>query len=150
MIVHTHDLGTYLYGAVGAKLALFPKVIHGEHGGVLQPLGSRPKYLIAYRYLSYITQMIHTTSKDLKHELAHMTQINPKKVVAILNGVELDKFKKIYNPDIRKILAIEPDDFVIGTVSRLASVKNFELLIQVIPEINRTGLYPKVLFVGDG
>jgi sugar transferase (PEP-CTERM/EpsH1 system associated) len=150
MIVHTHDLGTYLYGAVGAKLALLPKVIHGEHGAVLQPSGSRPKDLVAYRYLSYITKVIHTTSDDLKRQLVRMTQIDDRKVIAILNGVEIDKFKKESNTNIRKTLAIETDDFVIGTVSRLAPVKNFELLIRVIPEINRTGLYPKVLFVGDG
>jgi len=150
MIVHTHSVGTYLYGAIGAKLAWMPRIIHGEHGDLHQPSGSRPIDINIRRYLSHITDVIHTVSADLKNSLVRMTGIKPEKIVTILNGVELDKFKIAQNPQLRKILGIGMKDLVIGTVSRLSPVKNFELLIQVIPEINHTGLYPKVLFVGDG
>jgi len=150
MIVHTHDLGTYLYGAIGAKLALGPKIIHGEHGGLLQPSESRPKDLMLRRCLSYVTDVIHTMSADLKHALVRMTRINPKKIITILNGVELEKFKRVPNSRLRTMLGIGSEEFVIGAVSRIAPVKNFELLIRVIPEVNRAGIYPKVLFVGDG
>ena len=150
MIVHTHELGTYLYGTVGAKLALRPRIIHGEHGGLLQSSESRKKYLIVRRCLSYVTDVIHTMSADLKHALAHMTRINPGKIVTILNGVESEKFGRTSSSRSRVMLGIEPEVFVIGTVGRLSPVKNFELLIRIIPKLNHIGIHPKVLFVGDG
>jgi len=150
MIVHTHDFGAYFYGAIGAKLALNSKIIHGEHGDLVLSSGPRPKDIIIRRYLSHITDVIHTVSVDLKNNLVRMTEINPEKIVPILNGVELEKFKVSRNQNLRKSLGIEPNDFVIGRVSRLVPEKNFELLIHVISEINKVGIYPKVLFVGDG
>jgi len=150
MIVHTHNFGTYLYGAIGAKLAWGPKVVHGEHGSLLQPSEGKPKDLIIRRYLSYVTDVIHTMSADLKHALVRMTMINPKKIITILNGVELEKFKRAPNPRFRVMLGMQLEDLVIGSTGRIAPVKNFELLIRVIPEVNRAGIYPKVLFVGDG
>lgn len=150
MIVHTHNVGTYLYGAIAAKLLSRVKLVHGEHGDLLQPSGCRWRDLTIRRCFSYMTDMIHTVSADMRHTLICMVRVNPRKAVAILNGVELEKFDKMSVSQCRRTLGIGSNEFVIGTVGRLSPVKNFELLIQVIPELNRAGIYPKVLLVGDG
>ena len=150
MIVHTHNFATYLYGALGAGFALSPKVIHGEHGSLLQPPDGQPRHLVIRRYLSCITAAFHTVSADMRNALIRMTGIEPSKIVTILNGIDLAKFRKTPGSITRMLLGIQPEELVIGTVGRLAQVKNYELLIQAISEASHAGVHPRLLFVGDG
>lgn len=147
-IVHAHGLATQLYGVIGALLARVPIVVNGEHGGIFQE-GGRVRLYVARKLLSYFTKVIHTTSSDLRENLVRLTWINREKVVPILNGVELDRFRKI--PNVREGYHFcEAEDMIIGYVGRLEPVKNCSLLLKAIPRVKEQVPRLKVLIVGNG
>lgn len=79
-----------------------------------------------------------------------------KKDMAIIpSGIDLKRFdlnnidSKIIE-DIRKKYSIDEDDFVIGTVGRVASEKQFNKIIENMPELIKINSKVKIMLVGTG
>lgn len=72
--------------------------------------------------------------------------------VVIKNGIELDKFKFSIETRnrIRKTLALETDEIVIGFVGRLEPQKNVFFLLDVVKKIQQKNSKVKLVAVGDG
>jgi sugar transferase (PEP-CTERM/EpsH1 system associated) len=159
-IVHTRNLAALETQVLGL---LMPgcKRVHGEHGRDMNDLnGSNRKYNTLRRFLSPLIHRFIAVSQDLSQWLADTVRIPAEKVVQIYNGVDTARFAPQANqPGDGK--AELPDNFrpqsnrvVIGTVGRLAAVKDQQLLLTALHQLQteRPALRDtlRLMIVGDG
>lgn len=149
-VIHTHGWGGgFLSGVVGAKIAGVPVVIHGEHGTLYI---DKKRRAIAQKLLFNFTDKVITVSNDLKYQLIKNLRIKPSKIVPIINGVDTKKFKPDFNTAVSKKieLKLEKECFIVGTVGRLVSIKDYETLIYAAKTVLSKIPNTKFVFVGDG
>ncbi len=146
-IVHTRNAEAFFYGFVGAKLAGVPALVHSEHG---RSFNDRQLRLTAQRVMTRFTTAVFTVSAQLKSDLVRYTGIPPGTIDVLHNGVDLDRFVS-HDADARnaqrEAWGVGPGDLVIGSVGRLAAVKNHALLLRAVAG---AGLPAYVVLVGDG
>lgn len=146
-IVHTRNAEAFFYGFVAAKFAGVPALVHSEHG---RSFDDRPLRLAAQRWLTRFTDAVFTVSAQLKSDLVRHTAIPPAAIEVLHNGVDLDRFA-LRDPRARQARrdswGVGADDPVIGTVGRLAPVKNQELLLRAVAASNSNA---HVVIVGEG
>ena len=155
-IIHTRNLAALEMQAIGL-LVPGARAVHGEHGRDIYDLdGSNRRYQMLRRLLSPLIRRFITVSQDLRNWLVDSVGIDASKVVQIYNGVDSGRFV----PEARSRRELAPAGFlddasvVIGTVGRLAEVKNqlslveaFARLVDDAPERRAT---LRLLLVGDG
>ena len=155
-IVHTRNL-TSLEMQILTLLLPGVKRVHGEHGRDVNDLdGTNKKYNYLRKLLRFFIHRYITVSKDLEHWLKETIKVPEPKVRQIYNGVDSEKFHP--NQALRRQLTpggfLSNDSIVVGTVGRIAEVKNQKLLVdgvkclvQARPEL-RENL--RLVLVGDG
>ena len=149
-IVHTHGWGGGLFsGVLGARLAGVTIVIHGEHGTLYV---DKKRRILAQKFLFLLVDRIITVSEDLKKQLIRYFKIEPEKVIAIINGVDTGKFQP--NPSSalikRRELNLKEDEFMVGSVGRLVSIKDYQTLLYAAKEVINRLPNVKFMLVGDG
>lgn len=146
-ILHTRNFAT-LELQLLAWLAGVHGRVHGEHGWDVQDLdGSKRKYRIARRVLSFFVQRFIALSRDLERYLLRDVGIEAHKLVQIYNGVDTERFGAV---DGRRLTTT----IVIGTVGRMKAVKNQTLLCKAFIALlaRRPDLIGKISLklIGDG
>ncbi len=157
-IVHSRNLAALEAQWVSL---LVPRVkrVHGEHGRDISDLdGSNWKYRAFRRFMRlFITRYI-AVSKDLARWLEEAIGVNPSRLQQIYNGVDLKRFtpqsKALGADQIPPGFPSADQRLVIGTVGRLAEVKDQSLILQAVanllqqrPELGKT---LRVVIVGEG
>jgi sugar transferase (PEP-CTERM/EpsH1 system associated) len=167
-IVHTRNLAALETQVLGL---LFPgcKRVHGEHGRDVSDLdGSNRKYQWLRRLLSPLIHRYIAVSQDLADWLVSTVRIAPGKVTRIYNGVDHSRFLPRFGAEgssaiqrLRTSLPGMPASFlpdagcrVVGTVGRLAAVKDQQSLIRALAHILRESPQRRqalrCIIVGDG
>ena len=154
-VVHSGNWGTMLEGVVSAKLARIPVTIYMEQGKELSDVRmekwGRKKRNILKKMLSCGVDQIVTVSEDLKNELITDTGIKPGKVISIPNSVPLiDRRNKEEGKRMLNALGVPDNNCLIGTVGRHSTVKNYQFLIQSIPQVLKELPDAQFVFIGDG
>ncbi|MEW6620697.1 MAG: GT4 family glycosyltransferase PelF [bacterium] len=150
-IVYTHNWGTLCEGVIGARLAGVPIVIHQEHGTVIDVVKSKKIRFWAQRFIFNFVDQITTVSESLRKLMIDSLGINEKKIITILNGVDLDRFKNNINKnEERKKLGLSVDEPVIGTIGRFVPVKDHKTLLFSMLDIKNEVPGIKLLLIGDG
>jgi len=142
-IVHTRNAEPFFYGIVAARLAGVPVVIHSEHGRTFpeKPLRARVQ-----RLLLSGANAAFSVSERLKQDLVRELGVSPARFEVIHNGVDIERFRSAPGTGDRRLSAA---DVVIGSVGRLAPVKNYPLLLRAMARL--PALPPsRLLLVGDG
>lgn len=155
-LIHTRNLAALEMQAVAL---LSPRIrrVHGEHGRDIYDLdGSNPKYRLLRKALNRVVHRYITVSEDLRGWLVDSIGISSRRVRRIYNGVDPQRFF----PRTGRRVDLFPDSFladdaiVVGTVGRLAEVKDqgsllhaVHLLVQREPAL-RDRL--RLAVVGDG
>lgn len=154
-ILHTHTAKAGALGRLAAGKYGIPVVVHTFHGHVLKgefgPIKSEIFRRIE-RYLAKWTDKLIFISETGRDELVAMRVAPPEKFAVVYVGLELEKFRdaKKSRGRIRAELGLAEEDFLVGMVARLASIKNhhefLEAARRILPE------YPKIHFalIGDG
>ena len=142
-IVHTRNAEPFFYGMVAARLAGVPVVIHSEHGRTFpeKPLRARVQ-----RWLLSGASAAFCVSERLKEDLVRELGVSPERFEVIHNGVDIERFRSARCSGERR-----PADVgvVIGSVGRLAAVKNYPLLLEALARL--PALPPaRLLLVGEG
>ncbi|MBI5256415.1 MAG: TIGR03088 family PEP-CTERM/XrtA system glycosyltransferase [Burkholderiales bacterium] len=154
-IVHTRNLAA-LEATVPAWAAGVPVRIHGEHGRDVDDIdGSSRKYQWMRRaYRPFVSQYV-ALSRDLGRYLTDKVGVPAPRVSQIYNGVDTQRFA----PGPRPVLAGCPlgdgrGQFWVGTVGRMAKVKNqtllaraFVLALQAAPQLRER---LRLVMVGEG
>jgi sugar transferase (PEP-CTERM/EpsH1 system associated) len=144
--VHTHDLGPFIYGGLASLWNLNRNIFHTEHSYLSQ--NSR-RLRMFERVLGYYCRVIIADSRDVAAMLIERQKIPARKVVTILNGIDLDRFQNLDTTTIRNAMGIKPNVFVVGTVGRLVPVKNQALLIKAFASF-AAERSAELIIVGDG
>tara|TARA_R110002094_G_scaffold53566_5_gene64926 strand:- start:1034 stop:2242 length:1209 start_codon:yes stop_codon:yes gene_type:complete len=167
-IVHTRNLAALETQVLGLLLVRCKRV-HGEHGRDISDLdGSNSKYRFLRRVLQPLIHRFIAVSRDLGAWLENSVGIPSHKVVQIYNGVARDRFtadvaaiEDAEDGSGRQRVAGMPAEFlssadcrVVGTVGRLAAVKDQKTLLLAVSQLlerspqHRPAL--RCILVGDG
>jgi len=155
-IVHTRNFGTL---EVHIPAFFVPGImrVHGEHGRDVYDLyGLNKKQKLLRWMLQLFVHRYITVSRDLEQWLVKSVKIPSQKVTQIYNGVDTDLFypRNGERPDLAPAGFIPEDGLLIGTVGRLAEVKNQLALVDAFIMLisNRTDLRnrARLVIVGDG
>jgi sugar transferase (PEP-CTERM/EpsH1 system associated) len=155
-IVHTRNLAA-LEAVVPAWAAGVPARIHGEHGRDMHDLdGTRVRYRLVRRlYRPFVSQYV-ALSRDLERYLVDAVGVPAARVAQLYNGVDTARFAPA--PEGRRPGAgtpfRDPSLWVVGTVGRLARVKDPVLLVRAF--VRALALAPhqaarmRLVIAGDG
>lgn len=153
-IVHTRNLAA-LEMQVVASMLPGVKRIHGEHGRDVHDIdGSNKKYNLLRKAIRPLIHQYIAVSQDLADWLARVVQVPTDKIKQIYNGVDQQRFY----PGPTRVSApagFLPDNaLVIGTVGRLAEVKDQLSLVDAFYQLGQNQPLLKdrlrLLIVGDG
>lgn len=156
LMIHTRNLsgieGQLLAAVAGVRLR-----VHGEHGRDMNDLhGLSRKYRLLRKLLRPLIGHFIAVSKDLETWLIGTIGARPQRVTHIGNGVDSLQF----HPRLGPPAAIGPagflceDAFVIGSVGRMAEVKDHLTLVQAFILLIAEHALPRdrlrLLIAGDG
>ncbi len=146
-VVHTHNTAAGFYGALAGRLAGLP-IVHTKHGQNLT--GGSQKTLSRVTYL--LTEHVVAVSEPAR-ELARSEGARPEQLSVIDNGVDLSRFseRERRRAEARERVGAGEGELVVGTVGRLAAVKNQGLLIDSARDVSSiAGRRIVLVIVGDG
>lgn len=147
-IVHSRNLNTLECQAV-SWLSGIKHRIHGEHGWDSEQAKTRSKPIIIRKLFSPLISRYVALSGETENYLIDRVGIADSRIQRICNGVDTSRF----NPS--SITAPATDQaLVIGTVGRLASVKNHQLLVRAFANLLRDNghisEHLRLIIAGDG
>ncbi len=146
-IVHTHNTAAGFYGALAARLAGLP-VVHTKHGQNLSGGNQRAVNRLAY----LLTDRVVAVSESAR-ELARSEGARPDRLSIIDNGVDIARFvdRAKQRSEARSRIGVPDGELVVGTVGRLAAVKNQRMLIESAGDAaTKSGQRIVLVIVGDG
>lgn len=154
-ILHTRNLNAMEAQFVGAAWGVRGRV-HGEHGRDMYDIdGTNWKYNLMRRAVRRITHQYIAVSKDLENWLRDTIHVPDSRLTQIYNGVDSVKFhpRQGDRPSVAPHEFFEGATCVIGSVGRMAAVKDYPTLVRAFIELCRlapdsTGL--RLIIVGDG
>jgi len=156
-IVHTRNLAT-IEGQIIATVAGIRTRIHGEHGRDIFDLhGKNLKYNLLRKIIRPAINHFIAVSKDLENWLINTISVEPDHIDQIYNGVDSYTFcprsKRPPNNFGPEGFFTE-DSFVIGSVGRMAAVKDYPNLVKVFLTLLKKEPTQKsrlrLLIVGEG
>lgn len=156
-LIHTRNLAAFEMQIVGMLMPGM-RSVHGEHGRDIYDLdGSNLKYRLLRKALRPLVDRYVAVSRDLEGWLVNYIHVGGHKVRQIYNGVDQVRFSP--RADDRRPAALPegflPDDgLLIGTVGRLAQVKDQASLLQAFARLRQQSdeyrRRLRLLLVGDG
>jgi glycosyltransferase involved in cell wall biosynthesis/O-antigen ligase len=155
-VVHSHNWGTLLETVLARKLARTPFHVHAEHGLELSDLEShrwrRRLRTRATRYALRRVDEVVTIAHWIRRRLADTCGLDQQRVTVVPNGVEPSAVEN--RPEtrssLRNSLRIPETAVVVGSVGRLAGVKNLTLAVDAIGKLVQDGHDLHLILVGDG
>ena len=159
-LIHTRNL-VGIEGQLLAALAGIKQRVHGEHGRDMADLfGQRTKYRLLRKLLAPLVGHFIAVSGELQRWLVDSLGVAPARVTTIGNGVDSLQF----HPRLGPAAAFGPpgflcqDAFVIGSVGRMAQVKDHATLVQAFillvaraeRSAGRGATRLRLLIAGDG
>ncbi|WLI91298.1 TIGR03088 family PEP-CTERM/XrtA system glycosyltransferase [Massilia sp. R2A-15] len=155
-LIHTRNLSGF-EGQLVAALAGIKQRVHGEHGRDIADLyGTRLKYQLLRRMLRPLIGHFIAVSADLQHWLIDSVGAEPERVSQISNGVDSVQFHPRLGPPAAVGPAgfMQDNVFVIGSVGRMAEVKNYPTLVdaflRLIASPHPAHQRLRLMIVGDG
>lgn len=146
-ILHMHS-GTFFVGTQAGIFAQTPVKIYTDHGRHLVD----PKILLAMdRYSGVFANKIIAVSKELEKYLVEVVKLSSNKTITIINGINTNTFTyKEKSTTLLKELDIPVNFRIIGTVGRLAEVKDQSTMINSLFKVRNKMPDTMLLLIGDG
>jgi len=147
-IVHTHNRGPNLYGAVAARLARVPVVVHTRHG-INRPHDR--KAVLMNRVAGLLADRVVAVSQDARRVAIQFERMDPAKIITIHNGIRLELFMdRSPRETIRQTLGFGPNELLVGHVGRLAAAKDHVTILQAFKLVADKEKSARLVLVGDG
>lgn len=158
-IVHTHSSKAGIIGraaawAEGGKRGAIG-VVHTIHGLPFHPYEKRWRnavYIWSERWAAKRCHRIVTVCDAMRDQALRAGVGKREQYQTVYSGMEIERYLKpgCSREEVRSRLGFQPEDFVIGTVARLAELKGHDDLIDALSERMRKKPNWKLLWVGDG
>ncbi len=147
-IVHCHVFTANLWGRLAAILARVPVMITHEHSSFTVDDARR---LRLERLLMRRTTRAISVSEELRQRLITHGRLPAAKIVTIHNGLKFSTANEAQKCErLRREYRLERFEFLIGTVGRLESRKNYPLLLEAFAQVQAQYPQTGLLFVGAG
>jgi len=146
-LVHTHNATPWLYAGVAAAIS-GAALYHTEHSNLF---AHQRRLRWAERWLAGVTRRIIADSEKVKRHLIDQQGLPARKIVTILNGIDTAAFTTgVPGLATRFALSCNGASPIIGTVGRLAAVKDQATLLEAFQRV--VASYPNavLVIVGDG
>lgn len=153
-LVHTHSGKAGVLGRLAAHRAGVPVIIHTIHGpsfGAFQGSAANFVFKAAERVASKWTTHFVTVAHAMTEQYLAAGIGRPEQYTRIFSGFPLEPFLSAKNDrDLRAQLNLAPEDFVVGKIARLFTLKGHDDLLDIAPKLVKECPRMKFLFVGDG
>jgi len=126
------------------KIAGVKNIFTFEHN-VYDSIKSGRLYLSDRLLQSWSKKIIAVSSVVKESLIKH--GIEEKKIVVINNGINIPKYKKEPNQNLRNSLKIPPNSFVFLTIGRLIHQKGMDVLIEAFSKVSQNSI---LVIVGQG
>jgi glycosyltransferase involved in cell wall biosynthesis len=149
-VVHLHGYGASTFGRLAAAIRHIPVVVH-EHAN----LTDTPWFQkVADRLLAPATDIAIAVSQSTADFTTRARLIPAERTKVVYLGVPLDEFSRARAPgevaEARRALAIPPDAFAVGTVTRLMPSKGNEYLVEAARRVLDALPSARIYIVGEG
>ena len=157
-IVHTHSYDGNFYGARAARLAGTKYIVNTVHTFEADAMIDIYKSRI-------IRKIVARQNRALMRSASHLIAVcgsleerlvqegfDKKKIAVISNGLDPGNFL-LSSPDkvsARRALGLKDGEFVVGSMGRIARVKNFDVLLKAARKVIDRGSQAKFIIIGDG
>ncbi|MDP6693086.1 MAG: glycosyltransferase family 4 protein [Phycisphaerales bacterium] len=154
-IVHTHSSKAGIIGRAAAWKLGVPCVVHTIHGLPFHPYEKAWRNAIYIASERWAARRCHRIAcvADAMRDQALAKGIGQKdQFVTVYSGMEVETYlqPQLSSEEMRKKLGLRQEDFVIGTVSRLAEHKGHDDILDALGEELLGNPSMKLLWVGDG
>jgi len=149
-ILHCHRHQAAVYGIIAAKLAGI-KVVFTHVHGLNRSKNPRRKFI--NRLVLPWAAKILAVSKAVKADiLSHNRFLHPDKIICLNNSIDFARFAEISitQQQAKQALGLNQNDFVFGTVGRLAPTKGLEYLLRAFAIVHTQVLNSKLIIAGTG
>lgn len=154
-LVHTHNPGPHLYGALATGLARAaslagrpgPRLVHTKHG---RNYPRNRRKVLVNQIASALTDRIVAVSDDARAVAIDVERIDPAKVVTILNGVDTDVFRPGEAGAARARLGVPASGYHVGCVARLSPEKDHATLLAAFARLREARPDAHLTLIGDG
>ena len=132
-VVNPHHFSPLLYTFLSTRMTDI-KIVYTEHS-VWQylELGWIKKMLC--NFILFRVEALVAISNQLVHFYQKNFFVSSRKVHLIINGIDLDKFKKLDNITSKKALGFESKDYLVGIIANLRPEKNHKILIKAFSRV---------------
>lgn len=145
-IVHTFFATSDLWGGLVARLSGCPVVISSRRDmGILRTW----KHKLGYRFSNRLFDQVQAVSEQVRLFSIQEDGIDPKKVITIYNGIEMERFTfPRDSASIRPLLGLDDVSRVIVSVGNLRQVKGHDVLVRAAGKVCQE--FPQALFLIAG
>ncbi len=134
---------------IGAWLSGIRAVVRTEHTAPSYTATSKTP--LAVLPWDWINKYVMTVSDASLEEQVRLVQRDRKKLYRSYPGIELDRFHRDHDiREAKKLIGLNPDLPVIGSLGRLAPEKGHTYLLQAVPRIFQKYGPVNYLIIGDG
>lgn len=146
-VVHSHNYTAWFYVTL-ATLGLGVRRIHTEHSKV-KPLWRRR---VLERQLARLSHGVVAVSNDVADNLCGQIGIPRRRVTVVPNGVDLQRYRPdaALRQDMRRQLAADEGDVLVGIVARLVPVKAHDVLLAAFAQVHAEFPRARLVLAGDG
>ncbi len=149
-ILHLHGYGATTFGRMAGAMRRLPTILH-EHAN----LTDTPWFQkIADAALEPVTDIAIAVSQSTAEFVINARRIPPEKVKVVYLGVPLEEFSRDRVPGevqaARRELGIAPEEFAIGTVTRLHDSKGNSYLVEAARLVLNDRPTARFFVVGEG
>ena len=149
-VLHLHGYGATTFGRVAAGMRGIPAILH-EHAN----LTDTPWFQkVADRLLERYTDVAIAVSKSTADFVVNARLVTAEKVKIVYLGAPHDEFSRERSAEevteARRLLGIAPEDFSIGTVTRLHESKGNSYLVEAARLVLDRRSDAKFVVVGEG
>jgi glycosyltransferase involved in cell wall biosynthesis len=149
-ILHMHGYGATTFGRLAGAIRRIPSILH-EHANLTDTPGFQK---VADRLLEPFTDIAIAVSRSTAEFVINARLIPESKVRVVYLGAPLDEFgRRRTDAEIsaaRAALGIAPDDFAVGTVTRLHDSKGNSYLVDAARVVVNARPRAKFYLVGEG
>jgi glycosyltransferase involved in cell wall biosynthesis len=149
-ILHLHGYGATTFGRLAAAMRRLPAILH-EHAN----LTSTPWFQkVADRALEPATDLAIAVSKSTAEFVEHARLVRPEKIKVVYLGAPLEEFGRARGEEeiraARASIGAAPDDFAIGTITRLHESKGNDFLVEAAARVVTAHPRAKFFLAGEG
>jgi glycosyltransferase involved in cell wall biosynthesis len=154
-VVHTHSSKAGIIGRFAAWKERVPCVVHTVHG---PPFHAYEKwwrnrlYVMSERAAAKRCHTIACVAEAMRDQYLAEGIGKPEQYEIVYSGMEIEPFlhPSISRKEMRAELGFSNDDFVLGTIARLAELKGHDDLLDALRPVFQVRPNLKLLWVGDG